>query len=208
MTIATEGLERSAARRGHCAKETRRRVPARALVLRLDETARTADLVRAYARPQPDLVSSQGNVQLLANGNLFVGWGSTPYCSEFSPDGRLLSDAAFPVAVQSYRDFRCEWVGEPADSPAVAVDPTGGPLTVCASWNGATKVARWDVLAGERADSLAVAASAPRSGFETAIQLATVASLVAVRASDASGRVLGTSAVVATGRAPSPSAGV
>ncbi len=70
------------------------------------------------------------------------------------------------------------------------------------------EVARWDVLAGERAGSLAVAASAPRSGFETAIQLATVASLVAVRASDASGRVLGTSAVVATGRVPSPSAGV
>ncbi len=181
-------------------------VPARALVLRLDETAMTADLVRAYTRPRPDLVASQGNVQLLANGNLFVGWGSTPYCSEFSPDGRLLFDAAFPAAVQSYRDFRCEWLGEPADSPAVAVDPGGGSLTVYASWNGATEVVRWDVLAGERADSLAIAASALRSGFETIIRLSSPASLVAVRASDASGRVLGTSSVVATGGSPSPSA--
>ena len=147
-------------------------------------------------------------MQLLANGNVFVGWGSTPYCSEFSPDGRLLYDAAFPAAVQSYRDFRCEWVGEPTDDPAIAVDPAGGSLAVHASWNGATEVVRWDVLAGERADSLAVSASAPRSSFETTIRLSSPASLVAVRASDASGRVLGTSAVVATGGAPSPSAAV
>ena len=183
-------------------------VPARALVLRLDESARTADLVRAYSRPSPDLVSSQGNVQLLANGNVFVGWGSTPYCSEFSPDGRLLFDAAFPSAVQSYRDFRCEWVGEPADDPAIAVDSAAGGLTVHASWNGATEVARWDVLAGERADSLTVVASAPRSGFETSIPAASAASLVAARAFDAAGHVLGTSAVVATAAAPSPSAAV
>ncbi len=84
----------------------------------------------------------------------------------------------------------------------------GSQKLAAGSLERSDEVARWDVLAGERAGSLAVAASAPRSGFETAIQLATVASLVAVRASDASGRVLGTSAVVATGRVPSPSAGV
>jgi hypothetical protein len=177
-------------------------VPARALVLRVDEAARTVQLVHAYTRPSPTLVSSQGNVQLLANGNLFVGWGSAPYCSEFSSNGRLLFDAAFPGGVQSYRDFRDEWVGDPRDDPAIAAELSDGGITVYASWNGATEVARWDVLAGDRADRLALVASAPRSGFETAIQIATPAALVAAEAHDASGAVLGTSAVLAPGAPP------
>jgi Arylsulfotransferase (ASST) len=173
-------------------------VPARALVLRVDEAAHTVQLVRAYTRPQANLVASQGNVQTLANGNVFVGWGSTPFCSEFERDGRLVFDATFPGAVQSYRDFRFEWTAEPVDVPAVAVGPSSpgaGPV-VYASWNGATEVARWDVLAGPDNAHMEPAASVPRSGFETAIALGSRPSLVAVHALDAAGRVLGVSATV------------
>jgi Arylsulfotransferase (ASST) len=171
----------------------------RAIVLRLDETAKTASLVKAYARPVGILATSQGNMQVLPNGNILVGWGSQPYVSEFSPDGRLLYDATFPAAIQSYRDFRLPWVASPSDSPSIAVDPpTGGTVTVYASWNGATEIAGWDVLAGADAKTLSVVGSAARSGFETTIAVQTTQPLVAVRARDKAGKTLGTSPAVRT----------
>ena len=71
-------------------------------------------------------------------------------------------------------------------------------MTVYASWNGATEVARWEVLAGASASSLAPAGSAARSGFETRIGTSGGA-FVAVRALDAAGNVLGTSRAISTG---------
>ena len=61
-------------------------------------------------------------MQVLPNGNVFVGWGSAPFFSEYSKEGELLFDAEFPGSAQSYRAFRFPWKGDPADDPAVAVD--------------------------------------------------------------------------------------
>ena len=168
--------------------------PARGLVLRVDESARTATVAQAYTRHTPNLVGSQGNMQVLATGDVFVGWGSTPFCSEFAPDGRLVFDATFPAAVQSYRDYRCEWIAEPLDAPAIALAATVGGTTVYASWNGATEIERWEVLAGADGDHLQRIASAARTGFETAIPVTTSQPLLVARALDAGGTVLGTSA--------------
>jgi hypothetical protein len=68
-------------------------------------------------------------------------------------------------------------------------------MLVYASWNGATEVARWQVLAG-RASRLRGVASKARAGFETEITAKSRGSHVAVRALDARGRVLGTSRAV------------
>ena len=65
-------------------------------------------------------------------------------------------------------------------------------VEVYASWNGATTVARWQVLAASAA-SLTARASARKRGFETN-RLAGTATTFAVRALNASGRVLATSA--------------
>jgi hypothetical protein len=171
----------------------------RAIVLRLDETAMTAKLVREYRRPTDILATSQGNMQMLPNGNVFVGWGSQPWLSEFSPDGTLLYDATFPAAVQSYRDFRLPWTASPGEPPTIALDAGApGSLTVYASWNGATEVASWDVVAGDTVGSLGLVGSAARSGFETAIPVTTNRPLVAARALDAGGRTLGVSVPVST----------
>ena len=48
---------------------------------------------------------------------------------------------------------------------------SGGATTVWASWNGATEVAGWRVLAGPSPGALQPVADAPRSGFETTIAL-------------------------------------
>jgi hypothetical protein len=170
----------------------------RGIVLSLDQQHRTATLLSQFTHGPPLLADSQGNMQALENGDWFFGWGQLPYFSEYSPEGGLLFDAHFPTHTQSYRSFRFAWTGTPVHRPAFVLQPSPGP-TVYASWNGATLVASWNVLAGRTPATLQSVAQAPRSGFETAIPLpaATVGPNVAVQALDSAGRVLATSATVA-----------
>ncbi len=67
------------------------------------------------------------------------------------------------------------------------------------SWNGATDVAQWELLAGPRPDALARVKGAPVTGFETAISALTGERYVAVRALDAAGAVIAVSAPQPTG---------
>jgi hypothetical protein len=166
-------------------------------VVELDEQNMSAKLVREYTSPKRRLSTSQGNMQLLRNSNVLIGWGSGPFISEFSPEGELLFDARFPPECESYRAFRFPWSGHPADEPAVAVEQ--GPdekLKLYASWNGATEVAIWEVLAGPRPGRLESVGSVHRDGFETAMLVQTFDPYVAVRAKDRVGQPLGTSAPV------------
>ena len=72
-------------------------------------------------------------------------------------------------------------------------------LTLYASWNGATEVDTWQVLAGSNPDRLEPVGSAPWRGFETTIAVRIAEPYVAVQARSASGRVLGTSRAVRPG---------
>jgi Arylsulfotransferase (ASST) len=171
--------------------------PSRGIVLNVDEVAMTASLVREYPHPHGKFAMSQGNMEILPNGNVFVGWGSTGYASEFSTDGQLQFDADFSGSVQSYRCFRYPWVAQPSTQPAVAVDPpSNGTVTVYASWNGATEVVTWEVMSGADPSQLASLGTFPRTDFETVLAVKPGGTLLAVRALDASGMVLGTSAAV------------
>lgn len=171
--------------------------PTRGLLLNLDTEARQASLVQAFIQPEHLECPSQGTVQLLSDGHVFMGWGSQPRYSEFTLEGHLLLDASFPTK-GSYRTFRFPWQGRPTDAPAIAVAANGAAgATLYASWNGATEVARWDVLAGPSADRLSRVGGAARSGFETAIAVPTSEPYVAARAMDAGGSPLATSRTVA-----------
>jgi Arylsulfotransferase (ASST) len=170
----------------------------RGIVLGLDPKQRTATLLSQITHPPPLLADSQGNLQALANGDWFIGWGQLPNLSEFSAAGQLLFDAHFPQYTQSYRSFRFDWTGTPAHAPTFVVRPTSpAPGTLYASWNGATLVAGWRVSAGATPATLQPVAQAARSGFETAIALpaGTVGPDVTVQALDASGAVIGTAQV-------------
>jgi hypothetical protein len=170
----------------------------RALVEKLEDNDRTATMVTQYMHPAALASGSQGNVQPLPNGNYFVGWGAQPYLSEFSPQGKLLFDAHAPERTESYRAYRFEWHATPAAPPAIAVSNpgAGSPLTVYASWNGATEVASWQLLGGASAESLAPLATAPNSGFETSLRTPGPEAYVEVQALNGAGSVIGTSAAV------------
>jgi hypothetical protein len=78
----------------------------------------------------------------------------------------------------------------------VAKAAGSGSLSVAVSWNGATNVASWRVIAGASPTTLAAVATATKSGFQTTITASTAGPYVAAQALDSSGAVLGTSAAV------------
>jgi Arylsulfotransferase (ASST) len=170
----------------------------RALILDLDTARMRVTLRRAFAHPGRVLLSgAMGSAQLLPDGKMFVGWGSLPYFSEFAADGGLLADGQITDACQSYRAFSHGWTGRPAEPPVVAArHPQGGGSRLYASWNGATEVASWTVLAGRSASSLAAAGTFRRTGFETAMTVRHRGSHVAVEARNAAGHVLARSAPI------------
>lgn len=170
----------------------------RALVLRLDMRTMRATVAREYVHPKRILSPFQGNAQFLPNGNVLVGWGSQPYTTEFSRDGRVLFDSRIAGGDNSYRAYRFPWVGRPTEPPSVAARQARdeGEVLVSASWNGATEVATWEVLAGDSATSLEPVARVPKDGFETEIRIADAGPYVAVRALDAHGNTLATSEAV------------
>jgi hypothetical protein len=176
----------------------------RVLVIRADEDRKTATLDRSYQHPQRLLAPFEGNAQVLPSGNVLVGWGAIPYISEYDANGRLVLDLRFGKGTaritkpdqdaDTYRAFRFDWEGHPADRPVVKM--AGGNAYV--SWNGATEVARWQFLAGRDVGHLTALRSTPKTGFETAISIQTDEDFIAVRALDENGAILGTSKLVET----------
>jgi hypothetical protein len=117
----------------------------------------------------------------------------------------LLFDAHLPATYESYRTFRLAWKGEPHTTPAVTAASSGSGskrrTVVYVSWNGATEVAGWQLLAGSSSKTLSAVTSVGRNGFETKIALpaaaagAPAAAYVQVQALNAAGAVIGSSRV-------------
>ncbi len=168
----------------------------RAVRITLDFKTHEARLASAYTHADPPLLAaSQGNVQTLADQNTLVGYGGVPAISEYDRGGSLLFDAHQPFDMSFYRAFRFPWSGRPLSPPAVlaSLNDTGEETIVHASWNGASDVASWIVLAGQRPGSLAARTELADDGFESSTTLPQKYAYVAVRALDPAGRVLGTS---------------
>jgi hypothetical protein len=171
----------------------------RGIIIALNQQKATDTLLASYEHPRPLSSGSQGNFQILPDGNMFIGWGSEPYVSEFSTTGGLLFDAHLASKEESYRSYRFAWTGTPSYPPSIAASSasSSAPVTVYASWNGATGVASWRLLAGASPSTLSTVASAARSGFETTVSTPGPAAYVAVQALNEAGAVMSTSQTVA-----------
>ncbi len=168
----------------------------RGVRIALDVKTHEAHLTSVYTHPNiPLLASSQGNMQTLADGNALVGFGGIPAISEFSPGGTLLFDAHLPYDMSFYRAFRFPWSGRPASPPTVLanLNNTGEETIVHMSWNGASEVASWRVLAGQHTESLRPRATIPASDFESSTILPKKYAYVSVQALNAAGNVLDSS---------------
>jgi hypothetical protein len=171
----------------------------RGLRERIDTAHMTATLVKEYNHSPGISANFEGGTQLLPSGNAVLGWGQQPYFSEDNDSGQQIFDAHFNVPTSSYRAYRFPWTAQPPTAPALAVAPNSdGSTTLYASWNGATEVASWQVLAGADPTTLAPVGGAPKQGFETSIPVHSAAPYFAVRALGSSGQVLATSNVTPT----------
>lgn len=169
----------------------------RGLVLLTDEKTMTATVKKQYLPDPSILATSQGSCQALPNGDVFIGWGSEPYFSQYTESGEQIYNARLPLKSHSYRAFRFPWVGTPTTRPEVSASRSGtDKVVVSVSWNGATEVKRWDVLTGRTAATLRSVASFPKEGFVTQMAVKSTDKLVMVRALGAGNEVLAGSEIV------------
>jgi EmrB/QacA subfamily drug resistance transporter len=170
--------------------------PSRAMTLSISPAARTATLQTQYTH-DGESAAYMGSTELLPDGNVFVGFGELPYFSEYSSSGQRLLDGVFPGPDMSYRAIQVQhWTGLPLTRPSAVARRAGGTTKVYVSWNGATQVRSWRVLAGPSAGALHPVATAGKGGFQTAIAVPSGARVFQVQALSAQGKVIGTSTAV------------
>jgi Arylsulfotransferase (ASST) len=174
----------------------------RGLLLAPDTSDHTVSLLKQFVNPTHTLLaSSQGNTLNLSpgvtTGNWLMGYGGLPNFTEYDSSGHVLLDGTLGKNVQSFRTYLSAWSAHPTSTPSLAIQShSAGAVTVATSWNGATEVASWQVLAGASPTSLTLAANAPRNGFQTSIALTSAPAYLAVQALNASGAVIGRSPTI------------
>ena len=167
----------------------------RGITVRLDSGTKTATLVSQDVHLPALAASFEGNVQELPGGDEFVGWGQQPYFTEFDSHGQIDFDGRFVGDNSSYRAYRFPWIGTPTTLPSVSASSAGASTNVYVSWNGATQVSSWRVLAGTSASALQAVTTAAKQGFESQVTIP-AQPYVAVQALNSAGRALATSSVV------------
>lgn len=163
----------------------------RGLRIALDMKKRKATYVAEYLAPTQRTTYAMGNVQQLDDGGVMIGWGTAGSFTELGPDGSIRLDASFADGSVTYRAFRFELDAQPKGRPATeVVENPDGSLTLYVSWNGATRVAKWQLLTGPTAAAMKPVRTVRRAGFETAIPLPVRSGAVSVVALDAHGKQL------------------
>ncbi len=150
-------------------------------------------LQRSFGAPRS---AGQGSVQPLADGNWLVGWGGLPNFTEYDSEGNVIYDARFPAQEVGYRIYREPWQGQPSAPANLLANTSGTSTTAYVSWDGATDVVAWRLLAGPTPHALEAVATVPSTGFETAIP-AQAANDLQAQALNADGEVIGESKVIA-----------
>jgi hypothetical protein len=179
--------------------------PARVLVFRLDAAHRRATLVKEIS--SKPLTSSGkgffsgwvGSARPEPNGDTLIDWGGPiNRVTEVAPDGR--EDLLLRLEFWSYRGIPAAWTGLPGGAPRLVASRSGRLVHAYASWNGATQIASWQLLAGPSANALTAAGRpVPFADLETSMTLNTASPYVAVRALDSAGGTLGQSRAARVG---------
>lgn len=177
----------------------------RGLWLTLDYDDMSVTLDQAYLSPEDILSASQGSVQPLSNTNVFMGYGNNAAFTEYTKDGDVVWDVQFGIignaSVQSYRAYKQNWTGYPSWNPSIAATGNGtAHSTVFMSWNGATEIVTWALLASSSSMDLVNATSlwknVTKDGFESNATVGSGHRYIRAAALNAQGEVLGSTGVI------------
>lgn len=153
----------------------------RGVVYELAADGSRAELVAEFT--DDVFTATQGSVDV-GEEAVWAMWSELGTATRYDLDGTPLGSLA--LGADSYRLFARDWAGVPAEPPVVVRDGDG----LVVSWNGATEVAAWQVLAGPDHDRLEVVDEVAWAGFETTLPAPPDAAAVAVQAVDGAGEPL------------------
>lgn len=144
-------------------------------ILKLDHTTNNVSLLQEFVAPYQFVSASQGNLQFLGDqwntSNAFLGWGENAYVSEYAADGTMVQQGHFATSgTMNYRAFKHNFTSNPLDAPALYTyaHNTTAPTSYWMSWNGATKVAQWQIYSGQsQSGPFVLVGSVNKTGFET-----------------------------------------
>ncbi|MEO5931105.1 MAG: aryl-sulfate sulfotransferase [Candidatus Kapaibacterium sp.] len=87
----------------------------RAVEYRLDETAKTAEVVWEFRNTPSTYSFAMGSARRLPDGNTVIGWGATssPAITEVRPNGTKTFELALPPGIVSYRALKFPAVARP-----------------------------------------------------------------------------------------------
>lgn len=169
-------------------------------VVELDTKKRTARLIASFRAPGDLSVRSQGNLQLLPNGNAFINWGYNGAMSEHKPDGTTiffteLDSGRLGPGSENYRAFKFDWHARPYEEPALVAFKEQNGTSLYISWNGDTETKVWTFYEQEN-DRKKFLGESTRIGFETSFQTDKEVAHVVAEAYNARGDLLVSSPVV------------
>lgn len=152
--------------------ETAHRDYSRGMIIKLEE-GKTKDskkrgkvsLVKEYRLGTDKVSASQGSIQILENGNVFIGWGSNPVISEHLFNGTIVFEASLPHV--TYKAYKSKYKGYPRENMSILSVYNGSSdiTTLHISWNGASQVEQWNIYSGD------FITCTPKSGFETTVHI-------------------------------------
>lgn len=199
----------------------------RGIIVSLDYTNMTAALNASYRASSNISSIREGSVQVLPDteGTVLIGYGNEPGFTEVSANGTILWDVRFgPLnrdreSADNYRAVKVNWTGTPSWSPSIAAGPADAHTmlhrgrahlnfstnttndTAYFSWNGATEITKWVILAtNETADILnttsKIWSEVTKNGFESHILVGKQARYVRALAVNMYNRTLGATPVL------------
>lgn len=149
----------------------------RAVEYEINETSKVITRVWEY-RETPDVYNFfMGNIQRLANGNSFLGWGGPRnLINEVGPDGSKRFEVTVDAAAGFiYRAFRFPWSATPTTTPTlVLTDAIAGAPALHFSWNGATDITSYRIEGWNKAETLTHTAIVTKTGFENSVLISSL----------------------------------
>jgi hypothetical protein len=178
-------------------------------IIGIDHIAGTATKIAQWGAPEKAgglLSGSQGNMQLLPDGNCHIGWGEHAYFSEHTADGTPVMYAKVAERasnVMIYRSNKYNWTAQPLTKPALwtysRIGNRRSGMRFYVSWNGATEVRSWNFFASNSSSGpFELIGNATKTGFETEYAFPAVALWTYAEAVDDDGRALERSVIQRT----------
>lgn len=140
-----------------------------------------------------DICTSQGSLQVLDNGNVFVGWGSMAGVSEYTADGDKIFEAVPKDGTNSYRAFKGNWTGKPPQDPAIVATAfeSNSSTVMYFSYNGATQVKKYNLYGGNSTSHMTKITQVDKDGFQGIYTAKEFFRYVKIEALDSDGKKMG-----------------